>query len=179
VNSSFILEKIRQHRAESDCFNLTIRQEIADLTKQKYEPLFDFFLECLDDPNPGWCEKALAKIHYFKNRISEPILDKIRSIALTDIDNNVRTRACGALGNVSTWPEESLTQVIEREENPFVLGAATTSIPLLRGVLPYVALELFNTISSGQIKPDLEYIENVVQKNVQKVIGLNDAFFAG
>jgi tRNA(Ser,Leu) C12 N-acetylase TAN1 len=168
MSESTVLEEIKQYRQESELIDSEIRQKIDELTKKRYDPLFDFFVQCLDDPKPGWREKALAKIHYFKPKIDKSTLEKIRSIALDDPNKDVRVRACGTLGNVSVWPEATLTRVIETENNPFVLGAATNSILVLRGVPPYVALEQFNKISSGNIKPDSEYIERLVEINGKK-----------
>lgn len=160
-------QKIKDSHDGSELLDAEVREKIDRLSKRRYEPLYGFLVKCLDDPNPGWREKSLAKIHYFKSKINEKVLAKIRKIALTDSDVEVRVRACGTLGNISKWPEDTLSKVIEQETEPFVLGAATSSILLLRGIPPYIALEQFNKISTKEVQPSLDYIEKIILNRVK------------
>ena len=161
------LQRIKAAHNGSELLDAGAREKIDQLSKQRYEPLYDFLIKCLDDPNPGWREKSLAKIHYFKSKINETVLAKVREIALTDPNIEVRVRACGTLGNISKWPEDALNKVIKQETEPFVLGAATSSILLLRGVPPYIALEQFNKISTEGVQPSSDYIEKVILDRIK------------
>ena len=142
-----------------------IHLKIDQLCQHRYEPLYDFFVICLDDPDSSWREKSLAKLHFFKSKIDDTTVAKVRTIALTDVDRSVRVRACGTLGIISQWPDSALREIIERETEFFILAAATSSILLLRGIPPYIALEQFNKISTKQLQPSLDYIEKTIRDN--------------
>ena len=142
------------------------------LAKEKYEPAKNFFISGLDDSRWDW-RRVSVELLGFHYKIETQVVDKIRSMLITDPDSGVRIAAAYTLGKHSRLPESALIHALKADSNNLVKEAAFSSLLELAGVSFQTKSKELRRINAGEIAPDLGQLKRILSdENLHAVINL-------
>ncbi len=148
--------------------------EVADLfntLKRIEDPtLFNFIVKVLSEkPNNTYTEEALRSLKFFKTRMQEDshhekIIDSIQHIVEdTKISETIRERAIMELGNIGSWPNKTLRNILEFETDRYMKIFAFRAI-LTQLKLPYEVIDTeIEKAYENQIEPSFHEINRITQ----------------
>jgi hypothetical protein len=129
-----------------------------------YEPARKFFIELLRDPRPHWRAESISFLGFHYD-LDEEILNKIRSLLISDTDTAVRIAAASVLGEKSIFPDKALLYALSHDANLLVRETAFSSILDLAGIPYKIRVQKMEQVEAGDLNPDIENIKHILTEN--------------
>jgi len=142
------------------------------LAAARYPPAKEFFIKELDDPRWDWREVSISLLGFYFELETE-VLNKIRKMAINDVDDGVKLAAIAIIGSRGKLPEPVLLHSLRKGSNQLIKEAAFSAI-LELCKLPYkIKINEIQKLRNGKMTPDLELIRNIlIRENLNSCLEL-------
>lgn len=161
---SFEKLKLISLQSDSQIYGSGLWEKWHKFADANYEPARIFFIELLQDTRPHWRAESISFLGFHYD-LSEEVLNKIRSMLISDSDSSVRIAAASVLGEKSIFPDKALLYAISHDTNALVRETAFSSTLDLAGIPYKIRVQKMEQVESGNLIPNIKNIKSILTDN--------------